>query len=67
MIIIVGQEVFSFGFRGLEITASSCGDSGFKSQTLPPKRLLTQASGGTCERRLRPTLERQSHRTIDIT
>ena len=67
MLSSIGREIFSFRFRGLEITASSCGDSGFKSQTLPPKRLLTQASGGTCERRLRPTLERQSHRTIDIT
>jgi|HubBroStandDraft_6_1064221.scaffolds.fasta_scaffold00261_7 hypothetical protein len=67
MVPIVGQEVFSIGFRGLEITASSCGDSGFKSQTLPPKRLLTQASGETCQRRLSSALERRSHRTIDIT
>ena len=66
MLPIIGQEIFSFGFRGGEIAVSSCIDSGFKSQTFPPMRQLTRAWGGTSQQRLRPPFERPSFGPIDI-
>jgi hypothetical protein len=53
-----GQEIFSFRFRGLEITMSRCVGLEFKSQALPPMKPLTQGLCRTSEQRLGLTFER---------